>query len=89
MEIKMREYRTRKAVWITRPENKRCVVFPRLPTEDIHHIRGRAGSLLLDERGWLPVSRKGHDWIEKHRKLAQNRGWLAGPGEWNEPFEKI
>ncbi len=30
---------------------------------DIHHLRGRAGQLLLDERYWLAVSRKAHDWI--------------------------
>lgn len=57
----------------------------RLPATEIHHIRGRAGSLLVDTRFWLPVSRKGHDWVEANRPEAVKRGWLAGAGDWNKP----
>lgn len=53
-------------------------------TETIHHTRGRAGALLLDERFWLAVSMEGHRWIEDNKAEAKRRGWtLPGGGAWN------
>lgn len=52
---------------------------------EVHHTRGRAGALLLDERYWLAVSKQGHRWIHEHPAQARNMGWLAQPGEWNTP----
>lgn len=51
-------------------------------TTDVHHIRGRAGRLLLDERFWLAVCRNCHRWIESNKKLAQDWELLAKQGEW-------
>jgi hypothetical protein len=41
---------------------------------ECHHIRGRNGELLLDERYWLPVCRKCHDWITLHGREARALG---------------
>lgn len=45
-------------------------------TADNHHIRGRNGALLLDERYWLPVCRECHNWIGLHGKLARELGFV-------------
>lgn len=55
--------------------NPRCVVFPRLKAEDIHHVRGKLGSRFLDERYWLAVSRQGHQWIHDNEDEASKMGW--------------
>lgn len=51
-------------------------------TRDIHHIRGRAGKLFMDERYMMPVSRWGHEWIAANPDLARQNGWLAPEGKW-------
>lgn len=63
-------------------KHKRCAVFCGLRAQEVHHVRGRNGGLLLDVRYWLAVSAKGHRWIHDNPKQAQEHGWLAGPGEW-------
>lgn len=50
---------------------------------EVHHIRGRCGSLLLDKRFWMAVSKDGHRWIHDHPDTARDRGWLATEGQWN------
>jgi hypothetical protein len=62
-----------------------CEVFPELRATEIHHVRGRAGEMLLDVRYWMPVSRAGHRWIHEHPEEARERGWLADKGRWLEP----
>ena len=49
-----------------------------------HHIRGRAGTLLLDRRFFLAVSYAGDKWIHRseNRAEAQRRGWLAKDEDW-------
>lgn len=67
-------------------KGKICPVYPLEPVTDIHHQMGRVGfaddwarskeiTLLMDQRYWLAVSRKGHDCIETHPSLARARGW--------------
>ncbi|HET6224641.1 MAG TPA: hypothetical protein VFF27_00085 [Bacteroidia bacterium] len=41
----------------------------------IHHQKGRIGSLFLDENFWLPVSALGHKWIEEHPERAYKEGF--------------
>lgn len=65
-------YVAKKKVWI---KGKRCAVHPKLPAVDIHHMKGRVGKLLLDERYWLPVSRKGHIKIENNPLWAKEMGY--------------
>lgn len=62
-----------------------CVVFPDRKSEDIHHVIGRAGKLLLDERYWLAVSREGHNLIHSNIKEAQAKGLIAANGKWLNP----
>lgn len=57
MTGKLIEYSRLKKEFI---KGKTCPIFPNLKCEDIHHMRGRSGALLLDTRYWLAVSRKGH-----------------------------
>ncbi len=69
-------------------KNKRCVVYPMLKAEEVHHKRGRVGDLLLDETHWLPVSRKGHVKIEMNPRWAKEMGFSESRLKWDkEPAE--
>lgn len=86
MRGQMDIYRERKAAFLKK--HPWCAVVPhdgrqRNRATEIHHTRGRAGTLLLDERYWLPVSASGHDFIHDNPKLARDLGYLCKPGEWN------
>lgn len=50
---------------------------------EIHHTRGRLGSLLTDKRYWLAVSKQGHRWIHSNITEARKRGWICEKGKWN------
>jgi len=50
---------------------------------DIHHTRGKVGTLLNDTNHWLATCREGHDWIHSHIGLAREAGLIAPLGEWN------
>ncbi len=54
-----------------------CEVFPWSPSVDVHHVRGRIGAMLLDERYWMAVSRKAHDLIHENPNKARAKGWLV------------
>ena len=54
---------------------------------DLHHSRGRAGSLLLDWRYWRALARDCHDWVAEQPVEARRRGLLCEPGLWNVPDE--
>lgn len=51
-------------------------------SEECHHQRGRSGKLYLDERYWLPVSHKGHQFINNNPTEARKLGLLCAKGEW-------
>lgn len=79
-------YLKKKPDFLSKPENKKCPVFPNLSTTDVHHKRGRIGyadewarlnniSLYLDERYWLAVSRQGHRKIEDNPEWAKSKGF--------------
>ena len=78
----MRIYRKRVKEWLV---GKRCAVYRDLLATQCHHIRGRIGTLLLDERFWFPVSEAGHWLINHRRRLARSKGWLCPIGQWNVP----
>jgi hypothetical protein len=73
-------YRPRRARWLAR--NTVCAVTGTRATE-VHHARGRVGTLLIDERFWVAVSRPGHRWIEDNKELARKSGLLCEKGLWN------
>lgn len=66
-------------------EHPQCAVFYDRPSRDVHHQRGRAATLLLDDRFWIPISRDGHLWVDAHPLEARKRGLLCAAGEWNRP----
>lgn len=51
--------------------------------DQVHHMRGRLGPLLLDQRYWLGVCDEGHRWIDANRAKAREMGWLCKVGDWN------
>lgn len=46
------------------------------PATEVHHINGRIGALLTDERYFLAVSTAGHRWIHENVKEARSKGWI-------------
>lgn len=60
-----------------------CYLAPVATT--IHHCRGRAGSLLMDQRYWIGASLLEHDWIDRNRAAARRFGLLAEVGKWGNP----
>lgn len=51
--------------------------------DDVHHSRGKLGSLLCDTRFFKSVCRKSHTWIDANRDKARELGLLCKRGEWN------
>ncbi len=75
------EYHKRRKVFLSKPENGYCIVCAKIFNElalstEIHHKKGRTGDLLLDEKYWLAVSRKGHNWIHDNPEKAYEKGFL-------------
>jgi hypothetical protein len=57
-------------------KNPRCRVYPKLRSEEVHHMKGRAGSLYLDERYWMAVSAKAHAEITNNPTWARAKGYI-------------
>lgn len=53
---------------------------------DRHHTRGRLGPLLHDQRYWLPLCRRAHDFVRDHPAEAKRLGLIQGP--WNHQPKK-
>ena len=82
--LAMRIYNTRVKEWLV---GKQCAVFPFCKATQCHHSRGRVGSLLMDERFWVPVSAYGHRCITYYPSDARARGLLCPIGQWNVPVK--
>lgn len=52
---------------------------------ELHHARGRVGSLLTDTRFIIPVCAAGHRAIHEHPEAARKAGLLCKKGDWNKP----
>lgn len=48
----------------------------------VHHYRGRAGKLLLDQRFWLGMSADKHTWAHNNIAEARKLGLICPKGEW-------
>lgn len=46
-----------------------------LASNQVHHMRGRIGDLLLDQKFWLPTCGPCHHYIENHPAEAIEKGW--------------
>jgi len=73
-ESEEKEYLKLRKEFLSRPENKVCPITKK-PTTDVHHKKGRIGSLLLDTRYWIALSREGHDFVEKNPVWAKENGY--------------
>lgn len=68
------QYQADRIVFLGKPENRICPVTGE-PATEIHHKKGRIGSLLLNQKYWLAVSRKGHQQIEACPEWAKENGF--------------
>jgi len=73
-KIENRKYTIERLRFLAQPENQKCPVTGK-QTTDIHHMKGRIGSLLLDTRFWIAVSREGHKQIEENPEWAKENGY--------------
>jgi len=81
--VVLAEYKKRRKAFLMDREG--CVVCCNLPASEIHHTRGRAGSLMLNEKFWLPVCAKCHVFIHNNIGWARKQGYIAPKGQWNNP----
>ena len=77
---RMAEYMKRRAKFLKK--YPKCAVYPDLDATDVHHTRGRVGSLLLNTNYWMAVSRKAHNEIGDNIEWAREKGYIAAKGEW-------
>ncbi len=68
------QYAADRIVFLGKPENKICPITKK-PTTDVHHKKGRIGSLLLDQRYWVALSREGHKYVEENPEWAKMNGF--------------
>lgn len=79
-------YESVRQVFLSKPENKFCRLFPGNLATEVHHKKGRVGyaddwarrngiPLLIDVRYFLPVSREGHNKIENNPEWAKALGY--------------
>ena len=69
-----RQYTIKRLQFLAQPGNQRCPITGQMTT-DIHHMKGRVGSLFLDTKYWLAVSREGHKRIEENPEWAKEMGY--------------
>lgn len=59
---------------------KRCARCGTDQNLTVHHMAGREGPLLRDQRHWLPLCLsfplRCHDWVEHHKEEAARLGWI-------------
>jgi hypothetical protein len=53
------------------------------PATEVHHMRGRIGRLLADERFWCPSCRSCREFPHENPTRARELGILAPVSEWN------
>lgn len=88
--LQLAQYAYAKRVWVRencrdgRCQRCRC----QRDRMDIHHKRGRAGTLLLDSRHWAYVCAKCHRWIHANIEDARREGWICERGLWNVPHRE-
>ena len=73
-KIENSKYIVLRIEFLGKKENSICPVTGEKTTE-IHHKKGRVGSLFLNTKFWLGVSRKGHLKIENNPEWAKENGF--------------
>ncbi len=73
-KIENLKYSVLRTEFLGKKENQICPI-TRQPTTDIHHKKGRVGSLFLDTRYWIALSREGHKFVEENPDWAKENGY--------------
>lgn len=73
-KVENAKYLVLRIEFLGRPENQKCPITGK-PTTDVHHMKGRIGSLLLDTRYWVALSRDGHKYVEENPEWAKAKGY--------------
>lgn len=81
MEARMKLYRAAKARYLKDYPSCQCGCGRK--SKEVHHTRGRLGSLLLDETYWLALAPECHAWVHNNIDAARERNLIAQPGDWN------
>lgn len=68
------KYSVLRIEFLGKKENKICPITGK-PTTDIHHKKGRIGSLLLDTTFWVALSREGHKFVEENPIWAKENAY--------------
>jgi hypothetical protein len=56
-------------------KNPICAVCKKRKTQDVHHMKGKEGTLLIEVEFWLPVCRPCHTKINDDSKWAIEQGY--------------
>jgi hypothetical protein len=82
MERLMAYYRQRRIIFLTLNPNCKCHGRG-CQAEQIHHLRGRLKTLLLDERFWVSLCASAHELVRDHPDVARRMGLLCAKGDWH------
>lgn len=56
-------------------KNPRCAVYPSQRATEVHHMAGRTGKMLMNQKYWMPVCRTAHVKITNDSKWARDNGY--------------
>lgn len=73
-KIENLQYQVLRTEFLSKKENRICPI-TKQPTTDVHHSKGRVGSLFLDTRYWIALSREGHKKVEENPEWAKENGY--------------
>jgi hypothetical protein len=73
---RLKKYNIARTEFLAKPENANCRVYPHLKATQVHHKKGRTGSLLWDQRFFLAVSHQGHVFIHENVEWAKEKGFI-------------
>lgn len=83
--VRMRKYHEARIAFLAaNPACGICLVRGKTPgaATEVHHIRGRNGSLLCDLRGFIPSCRACREWPHENPKEARALGVFGEAWEW-------
>lgn len=69
-KVEQLQYQVLRTEFLSKPENKICPITGQ-PTTDIHHKKGRIGSLFLNTEFWIALSREGHKFVEENPEWSK------------------
>lgn len=73
-QIEQLKYSVLRVEFLGKQENKKCPIMG-TETTDVHHKKGRVGSLYLDTKYWVALSREGHKKVEENPEWAKENGY--------------